>query len=72
MNIIETRAVLNIVKTDGKWTPEGKREGLELIRSHVVCIGDAQSNYTEDRAWDRTKFMVFLIERKVNDEIFIK
>ena len=31
MNIIETRAVLNIVKTDGKWAPEGKREGLELI-----------------------------------------
>ena len=28
MNIIETRAVLNIVKTDGKWAPEGKREGL--------------------------------------------
>ena len=22
MNIIETRAVLNIVKTDGKWAPE--------------------------------------------------
>ena len=32
MNIIETRAVLNIVKTDGKWATEGKREGLELIR----------------------------------------
>ena len=31
MNIIETRAVLNIVKTDGKWAPEGKREGLKLI-----------------------------------------
>ena len=28
MNIIETRAVLNIVKTDGKWAPEGKQEGL--------------------------------------------
>ena len=27
MNIIETRAVLNIVKTDRKWAPEGKREG---------------------------------------------
>ena len=24
MNIIETRAVLNIVKTDRKWAPEGK------------------------------------------------
>ena len=32
INIIETRAVLNIVKSDGKWAPEGKREGLELIR----------------------------------------
>ena len=29
MNIIETRAVLNIVKTDGKWNLEGKREGME-------------------------------------------
>ena len=32
MNIIETRAVWNIVQKDGKWAPEGKREGLELIR----------------------------------------
>ena len=32
MNIIETRAVLDSVKTDRKWAPEGKREGLELIR----------------------------------------
>ena len=31
MNIIETRAVLDIVKTDRKWAPEGKRKGLELI-----------------------------------------
>ena len=31
MNIIETRAVLNSVKTDGKWAPESKREGPELI-----------------------------------------
>ena len=30
MNIIETRAVLNIVKTDGKCVPEAKREDLEL------------------------------------------
>ena len=30
MNIIETRAVLNIVKTDGKWAPKGKWEDLEL------------------------------------------
>ena len=29
MHIIETRAVLNIVNTDGKWTPEAK---WELIR----------------------------------------
>ena len=33
MNIIETRAVLNIVKTDEKWAREGKREGPELIGS---------------------------------------
>ena len=33
MNIIETRAVLNIVKTDGKLAPEAKREDSELIRS---------------------------------------
>ena len=32
MNIIETRAVLNIIKTDGKCAPEAKRDGLELIR----------------------------------------
>ena len=32
MNIIETRAVLNSVKTDRKCAPEGKQEGLELIR----------------------------------------
>ena len=31
MNIIETRAVLNIVKKDRKWFPEGRREGLEMI-----------------------------------------
>ena len=30
MNIIETRAVLNIVQTDRKWAPEAKREDLEL------------------------------------------
>ena len=32
MNIIETRAALNIVKIDRKWAPEDKLEGLELIR----------------------------------------
>ena len=32
MNIIETRAVLNIVKTDRKWAPEGKWKDLESIR----------------------------------------
>ena len=30
MNIIETKAVLNIVKTDGKWPPEAEQK--ELIR----------------------------------------
>ena len=29
MNIIETKAVLNIIKTDGKCAPEAKREDLE-------------------------------------------
>ena len=42
MNIIETRAVLNIVKTVGKWIPEGKREGLELTvletEAHSVSL----------------------------------
>ena len=32
INIIETRAVLNMDKKVGKWAPEAKREGLELIR----------------------------------------
>ena len=31
MNIIETRAVLNIVQKDRKLAPEAKRIGLELI-----------------------------------------
>ena len=31
MNIIETRAVLNIVKKIGKCAPEAKREDLEII-----------------------------------------
>ena len=41
-NIIETRAVLNIVKTDRKWIPEGKRGGLELTvletEAHSVSL----------------------------------
>ena len=32
MNTLKDTAVLNIVKTDVKWAPEGKQEGLELIR----------------------------------------
>ena len=32
MNTLKDTAVLNIVKTDGKCAPEGKREGLELIQ----------------------------------------
>ena len=32
MNTLKDTAVLNIIKTDGKWAPEAKREGLELIR----------------------------------------
>ena len=31
MNTLKDTAMLNIVKTDGKWAKEGKREGLELI-----------------------------------------
>ena len=31
MNTLKDTAVLNIIKTDGKWAPEAKREGLELI-----------------------------------------
>ena len=32
MNTLKDTAVLNILKTYGKWAPEAKREGLELIR----------------------------------------
>ena len=32
MNTLKDTAVLNIIKTDGKWAPEGKQEGLEFIR----------------------------------------
>ena len=32
MNTLKDTAVLNIIKTDGKWAPEGNREGLKLIR----------------------------------------
>ena len=31
-NTLKDMAVLNIIKTDVKWAPEAKREGLELIR----------------------------------------
>ena len=34
MNTLKDMAVLNIIKTDGKWAPEGKREGLELRQSY--------------------------------------
>ena len=44
--------------------------------SAVACIGDAKSNYTEDRARDRRKLNVlkgrFMSERKINYEIVIK
>ena len=32
MNIIKTRAVLNIVKQNGKWANKANHDGLELIR----------------------------------------
>ena len=38
INIIETRAVLNIVQTDGKWAPEEKRDGQELINQFQVTL----------------------------------
>ena len=31
MNTLKDTAVLNIIKTDGKWAPEAKRDDLELI-----------------------------------------
>ena len=34
-NTLKDTAVLNIIKTDGKWAPEAKREGLELI---LMCF----------------------------------
>ena len=37
-NTLKDTAVLNIVKTDGKWDPEGKREGLELIRNFHFLV----------------------------------
>ena len=30
MNTLKDMAVLNIIKTDGKWAPEAKRKDLEL------------------------------------------
>ena len=39
INIIETRAVLNIVKTDGKYALEAKREGLKIIISIISIYG---------------------------------
>ena len=53
MNIIKTRAVLNIVQTDGKWAPEAKREGenIQVVES-LYCM------HTEDGACDRIKFRI--------------
>ena len=59
MNIIETRAVLNIVKTDGKWAPEGKREGkregLKVIRRcfKQLCIKKINSRMNTKKVSSR-------------------
>ena len=41
MNIIETRAVLNIVKTDGKWAPELFENRLfsKMISIKAMAVG---------------------------------
>ena len=45
MNIIKTRAILNIVQTDGKWAPEAKREGKNIqVVEALYCM------HTEDGA----------------------
>ena len=43
INIIETRAVLNIVKTDGKCAPEAKRENRlfsKMISIKAMAVGN--------------------------------
>ena len=59
MNIIETRAVLNIVKTDGKWAPESKREGLESIRIYTEGLRQKQIHF------------YFFCQKEINDNSFI-
>ena len=45
MNTLKDTAVLNIVKTDGKGAPEGKREGLELIRRCFLPLFSILTNF---------------------------
>ena len=44
MNIIETRAVSNVVKKDGKYALEAKREGLEIT---ILMISNFDPNKTQ-------------------------
>ena len=60
INIIETRAILNIVKTDERWGPKGKREGLELIHSQTTL-----KTVPETEANSGSFKVMFLSKRKV-------
>ena len=39
--------ILNIIKTDGKWAPEAKREGLELILRCFSPLFSISINFME-------------------------
>ena len=47
MNTLKDTAVLNIVKTDGKLAPEGKRVGLELIQRCFSPFCSISINFVE-------------------------
>ena len=47
MNTLKDTAVLNVVKTDGKWAPEGKREGLELIQMCFSPLFSISHNFVK-------------------------
>merc|ERR1712106_484349 len=47
MNTLKDTAVLNIIKTDGKWAPEAKREGLELIRRCFSPLFSISRNFVK-------------------------
>ena len=56
MNTLKDMAVLNIIKTDGRWAPQGKQEGLKTASE----IEENSECFKEKR------------RRKPNDEIVIK